>query len=58
MAADGGYMVILQTNDLATARRRVADQGVRIVDQWDPDRAAFTHLHPKDVGGDPLHRQA
>jgi len=48
---DGGYMVILQTDDLAGARARVAAQGVRIADQFDGDGVAFTHLHPKDVGG-------
>lgn len=48
---DGGYMVILQTEDLAGARARFADQGVRIADQFDGDGVHFTHLHPKDVGG-------
>lgn len=48
---DGGYMVILQTDDLDGARARVAEQGVRIADQFDGDGVAFTHLHPKDVGG-------
>lgn len=48
---DGGYMVILQTGDLAEARARVAAKGVRVVDQFDGDGVAFTHLHPKDVGG-------
>ena len=48
---DGGYMVILQTDDLDGARARVAAQGVRIADQFDGDGVAFTHLHPKDVGG-------
>ena len=48
---DGGYMVILQTDDLAGARARVAEQGVRIADQFDGDGVAFTHLHPKDTGG-------
>lgn len=48
---DGGYMVILQTDDLAGARARVAEKGVRIADQFDGDGVAFTHLHPKDVGG-------
>jgi catechol 2,3-dioxygenase-like lactoylglutathione lyase family enzyme len=48
---DGGYMVILQVDDLAGARARVAAAGVRIVDQIDRDGAAFTHLHPKDIGG-------
>lgn len=48
---DGGYMVILQVDDLAEARARVRDVGARIVDQTDKDGAAFTHIHPKDVGG-------
>jgi hypothetical protein len=48
---DGGYMVILQTEDLEGARARVAEKGVRIADQFDGDGVAFTHLHPKDVGG-------
>ena len=47
---DGGYMVILQCDDIAAARARVASEGVRIVDQFDGDGVAFTHLHPKDVG--------
>ena len=48
---DGGYMVILQVDDLAEARSRVRDAGARIVDQTDKDGAAFTHIHPKDIGG-------
>jgi catechol 2,3-dioxygenase-like lactoylglutathione lyase family enzyme len=48
---DGGYMVILQTDHLAEARDRVRAAGARIVDQKDGDGAAFTHLHPRDVGG-------
>jgi catechol 2,3-dioxygenase-like lactoylglutathione lyase family enzyme len=47
----GGYMVILQVDDLAEARARVHYVGARIVDQTDKDGAAFTHIHPKDVGG-------
>jgi len=47
----GGYMVILQVDDLAEARARVRNAGARIVDQTDKDGAAFTHIHPKDVGG-------
>ena len=48
---DGGYMVILQTDDLAAARGAIHAAGARIVDQWDGEAAAFTHIHPKDVGG-------
>jgi hypothetical protein len=48
---DGGYMAIFQTADLDAARARIAAEGVRIVDQTDRPSAAFTHLHPKDIGG-------
>ncbi len=48
---DGGYMVILQVDDLAGARARVAAAGARIVDQRDFEGASFTHIHPRDVGG-------
>jgi catechol 2,3-dioxygenase-like lactoylglutathione lyase family enzyme len=48
---DGGYMVILQVDDLAAARARVHEAGARVVDQIDRDGAAFTHIHPKDIGG-------
>jgi len=48
---DGGYMVILQTPDLASARARLAALGVRIVWQIALDDIATVHLHPRDVGG-------
>jgi catechol 2,3-dioxygenase-like lactoylglutathione lyase family enzyme len=48
---DGGYMVILQIDNLTEARARVRDAGARVVDQLDKDGAAFTHIHPKDIGG-------
>jgi hypothetical protein len=47
---DSGYMLILQTDDLARDRARVDKLGVRIV--WEakhPDVSAM-HLHPKDIG--------
>jgi Glyoxalase-like domain len=47
---DGGYMVILQVDDLGQARARVQEARARIADQCDGD-AAFTHIHPKDIGG-------
>jgi hypothetical protein len=47
---DGGYMVILQCDDIDAARTRVKEKGVRIVDQFDGQGVAFTHLHPRDVG--------
>lgn len=48
---DGGYMVILQVDDIAPERRRVDDLGVRVV--WEGKAAAWEgiHLHPADVGG-------
>ena len=48
---DGGYMAIFQTGDLAHARARITEAGVRVVDQTDRNGASFTHLHPKDVPG-------
>jgi hypothetical protein len=47
---DSGYMLILQTDDLARAETRLDQLSVRIV--W---RAAYpdirsVHLHPKDIG--------
>jgi catechol 2,3-dioxygenase-like lactoylglutathione lyase family enzyme len=48
---DGGYMVILQVDDLAQALARVKNAAARIADQMDKDGAAFTHIHPKDIGG-------
>ena len=48
---DGGYMVILQVDDLEQARARVRDASARIADETDRDGAAFTHIHPKDIGG-------
>jgi hypothetical protein len=48
---DGGYMVILQVDDLAQALERVRNASARIADQRDQDGAAFTHIHPKDIGG-------
>jgi len=48
---DGGYMAIFQVPDLAAARRRVADMGVRVVWSADLPDIAGTHLHPKDTPG-------
>lgn len=48
---DGGYMVIVQSDDLAADRARVESLGVRIVWEVDLGDAATVHLHPRDVGG-------
>ena len=48
---DGGYMVILQTDDLAADRLRLEALGVRIVWETALDDIATVHLHPRDLGG-------
>ena len=59
---DGGYMVLVQTDDLDAERQRVTDAGFRIVHDGGtvqptvfgdetPARIHGIHLHPKDVGG-------
>ncbi len=48
---DGGYMVILQVDDIQDARAKVAAAGARVVEQADLPGVAMTHIHPKDVGG-------
>ncbi len=50
-AGDGGYMVIVQSDDLDADRRRVAELGVRIVWEVSLSDIATIHLHPRDVGG-------
>ncbi len=48
---DAGYMLILQSDDLAKDRRRVEELGVRIVWETALEDIATIHLHPRDVGG-------
>jgi hypothetical protein len=48
---DGGYMVILQTDDLAGDRRRAESLGVRVVFSAALSDIATVHLHPRDLGG-------
>jgi len=54
---DGGYMVILQTRDLAPWRARIDSLGLRVafelkVDEpSDGDSWEGIHLHPNDTGG-------
>ncbi|NNL85497.1 MAG: hypothetical protein HKP27_07590 [Myxococcales bacterium] len=48
---DGGYMVILQTDDLETDRARVEALGVRLVWQAKHRDIASFHMHPGDTGG-------
>ncbi len=54
---DGGYMVILQTRDLAPWRERIERLGLRIAfeaetqDAEDGQDWSGIHLHPSDTGG-------
>lgn len=48
---DCGYMLMFQVADLAGARSRVAEQGVREVFEVSLDDIAEVHLHPSDMRG-------
>lgn len=48
---DGGYMVILQTDDLDGARARIEASGARLVYTAHGKTITGLHLHPRDVGG-------
>ena len=51
LGGDGGYMVLFDLEDLAGARERVAQLGVRVVWQIDLEDISGTHLHPADMRG-------
>jgi hypothetical protein len=51
---DGGYMVILQTDDMAPVRQRVADLGIRLIFDRANEHSDGIQLHPKDVPGSML----
>jgi hypothetical protein len=48
---DSGYMIILQTDDLARDRARLDHLGVRVIWEANHDDIRAVHLHPKDIGG-------
>ncbi len=48
---EAGYMVIFETDDVASDRNRVEALGIRIVWQAETGGASTIHLHPKDTGG-------
>ena len=48
---DGGYMVILQTDQHADRRKRVADVGIRTVMDHQGKHYTVMQLHPADTGG-------
>ena len=47
----GGYMVMVQCDDLDRRRARLADLGARVIWQGDYPDIRGTHVHPKDIGG-------
>lgn len=47
---DSAYMLILQTDDLASDRARLQRLGVRIVWESHHEEISALHLHPKDIG--------
>lgn len=51
LGGDGGYMVIVQVDDLDEHLARVDDLGVRVVWSGGIDGIRGAHLHPVDVGG-------
>lgn len=48
---DGGYMVIVQVENLGAEKERLAETDIRIVWETESERARAAHLHPKDVPG-------
>ena len=48
---DGGYMVIVQTDDLDAERARLETENIRVVFEAKAEGIRGLHLHPKDVGG-------
>lgn len=48
---DGGYMVILEVDDLGPLRERFSTVGARVVYEARGDGIIGLHLHPADVGG-------
>lgn len=51
IGSDTGYMIILQTDDLASARARAENAEARVVWEISLKDVATAHLHPRDVGG-------
>lgn len=47
---DGGYMVLVQCDDVEQERARLAHAGIRIVFEATEPGIRGLHLHPKDVG--------
>lgn len=50
-SGDGGYMVIVQVDELAKESARLDEVGIRKVWEADLGKAKVVHMHPKDVPG-------
>lgn len=48
---DGGYMVLVQVDDLTAVRSRLERLGVRIVHEAASPGVTGLHVHPRDIGG-------
>src|SRR5262245_1943711 len=48
---DGGYLLMVQTDDHAAYRERVEELGIRIVGRFDDEGFTDIQLHPADTGG-------
>lgn len=49
---NGGYMVLVQVDDIADARRHIQDAGARVIENVDmAGKVSMSHIHPKDIGG-------
>ncbi len=48
---DGGYMALVQVDDVEAARRRVTEAGMRTIYESRRETMRGFHIHPKDVGG-------
>lgn len=51
LGGDGGYMIMFQVDDIAGARERIGQLGLRVVYELDRDGDTDIHLHPADVPG-------
>jgi hypothetical protein len=51
LGGDGGYMMMFQVDDIAAARTRIDQLGLRVIYELDRDGDTDIHLHPADVPG-------
>lgn len=48
---DGGYMILVQVDDVAKQRAKIDSLGVRVVWETKQEHVTAFHVHPKDIGG-------